>query len=157
MAKMCAVEKVQCGPSIPERKSVHCIANIGGRHFEIARWMWTLCGHVLCRCFTSRKSTFILFHRSTNVNVWNGSRRFGTISTRNGCHSMWVTRGFFYYLPLSTFLSILPDKACHDAIIAKGFLAVDEATVYTTLKKLREMMSFTDRARKLRYCVLLTK
>lgn len=49
------------------------------------------------------------------------------------------------------------DEACRSAIILKGFLPDDEALTYTTAKKLREMMSFTDRSKKRRYCILLTK
>lgn len=43
------------------------------------------------------------------------------------------------------------------AIVAKGYLPYDEVLVYTTIKKMREMMSSTDRAKKRRFCVLLTK
>lgn len=49
------------------------------------------------------------------------------------------------------------DEACHSAILLKGFHPDDEALIYTSAKKLREMMSFTDRAKKRRYCILLTK
>lgn len=54
-------------------------------------------------------------------------------------------------------MNLISDEACYNAITAKGFLPHDEALIYTTAKKLREMMSFTDRARKRRYCILLSK
>lgn len=49
------------------------------------------------------------------------------------------------------------DDACLKAIEEKGYLPYDEAILYTTVKKMREMMSSTDRAKKRRYCILLTK
>uniref|UniRef100_A0A336LHG4 CSON012522 protein n=1 Tax=Culicoides sonorensis TaxID=179676 RepID=A0A336LHG4_CULSO len=42
--------------------------------------------------------------------------------------------------------------ACAQAIRDKGFLVEDEATVYKTARKMKEMMSFTDRANKRRFC-----
>lgn len=43
------------------------------------------------------------------------------------------------------------------ALIAKGFSPDDEALLFTSSKKLREAMSFTERAKKRRYCKLLCK
>lgn len=54
-------------------------------------------------------------------------------------------------------IRMFSDVACLKALTSKGFLPGDEALVYTTVKKLREMMSSTDRARKRRYCILLAK
>ncbi|CAD7077293.1 unnamed protein product [Hermetia illucens] len=44
---------------------------------------------------------------------------------------------------------------CMKALIAKGFSPDDEALLFTSSKKLREAMSFTERAKKRRYCKLL--
>lgn len=48
-------------------------------------------------------------------------------------------------------------EACVDAIEARGFLPYDEALVYTTVRKLREMMSYTELSKKRRFCILLVK
>ncbi|XP_055843876.1 dynein axonemal heavy chain 6 [Episyrphus balteatus] len=45
--------------------------------------------------------------------------------------------------------------ACHGAIIAKGFFPTDEIDFYPSVKKMREAMSFMDRARKRGFCKLL--
>lgn len=48
--------------------------------------------------------------------------------------------------------------ACHTAITKKGFQPVDEALIFTTKKKIREMASsYVYRAQKRRFCLLLTK
>lgn len=44
------------------------------------------------------------------------------------------------------------DQSCAQAIRDRGFLVEDEATIYKTARKQKEMMSFTDRANKRRYC-----
>lgn len=47
--------------------------------------------------------------------------------------------------------------ACYKSMIENNFLPTDEALLYTTPKKMKENFSFIDRAKKRRYCIMLTK
>lgn len=61
-------------------------------------------------------------------------------------------RNTFYFFLGTCFFWTLLDQSCAQAIRDKGFLVEDEATVYKSARKLKEVMSFTDRANKRRFC-----
>lgn len=43
------------------------------------------------------------------------------------------------------------------AITAKGFSAIDEIYIYSSIKKMKDSMSFMDRAKKRRFCRFMSK
>lgn len=61
---------------------------------------------------------------------------------------------------LKSFHAVARDYIYHamtKAIIAKGFSAIDEIYIYSSVKKMKDSMSFMDRAKKRRFCRLLSK
>ena len=52
---------------------------------------------------------------------------------------------------------LLQDDACYKAIIDRGFFPDDEVNHYPSIKKMRDAMSFMDRAKKRNFCKILSK
>lgn len=50
-----------------------------------------------------------------------------------------------------------PVEACTAAIVQRGFFPTDEINFFPSIKKMKEAMNFTDRAKKRNFCKMLSK